>query len=148
MSERKIFSEFSKYARYVFKIIHPKFEKIGLYPGQPQLLKALQKDGEQSQKQIADTMMVKASTVTVMIQRMEKQGFIQKIQDEKDKRKTIIKITDKGVDALNKIKKVENDLDNKLSKILTEDEQETLFIILNKINNAILEKEKGEINID
>ena len=134
MEDEKIIVEFSKCMKYVFKFTHPKFEKIGLYPGQPQLLKALKKHGKANQKELADILMIKPSTLTVMIQRMEKQGFIKKEQDKNDLRKTVITLTDEGQKVLCKFEKIEEELEDHLDSILEKDEKIVLKRLLNKIN--------------
>lgn len=47
-------------------------------------------------KELAEKMQVKPSTLNVMIGRMEKNGYIEKKQDEKDSRKSRIYFTEKG----------------------------------------------------
>lgn len=131
----RIFSEFTKCMRHIFKMTHPKFEEIGLYPGQPQLLKTLLKDNKKNQRELAKELMIKPSTLTVMVQRMEKQGFIKKEQDKEDLRKSVINITDKGIEILKRFEEVENEFENEFNIILSNDEKYTLMDLIHKINN-------------
>lgn len=75
---------------------HRRLEEIGLYPGQPPLLFILSKIEGQSQKELAKKLHIKASTINVMIRRMEKEGLIQRKKDEKDQRISRVYITDEG----------------------------------------------------
>lgn len=75
---------------------HVLLDKIGLYPGQPFLLISLfHKDG-QSQKELAEMLRVKASTITMMITRLEKAALLERKQDEMDQRISRVYLTEKG----------------------------------------------------
>ena len=66
-----------------------------------------------SQKELVSKLMVKPPTVTVMIRRMEKSGFIQRRQDEQDQRVSRIYLTPLGEETfqrlLGELKIVENE---------------------------------------
>ena len=49
-----------------------------------------------TQKELAEKMQIKPSTLNVMIGRMGDNGYIEKKQDEKDSRKSRIYFTEKG----------------------------------------------------
>ncbi len=76
--------------------------KLGVHPGQIPLLMILAK-GEMSQKEVARELHVKPPTVNVMVQRMEKAGFVSRRQDEKDQRISRIRLTDKGLEMREKV---------------------------------------------
>lgn len=76
--------------------------KLGVHPGQIPLLMILAK-GEMSQKEVARELHVKPPTVNVMVQRMEKAGFVSRRQDEKDQRISRIRLTDKGLEMRKKV---------------------------------------------
>lgn len=76
--------------------------KLGVHPGQIPLLMILGK-GEMSQKEVARELHVKPPTVNVMVQRMEKAGFVSRRQDEKDQRISRIRLTDKGLEMREKV---------------------------------------------
>ena len=50
--------------------------KLGIHPGQVPFLMLLSQRGEMSQKEVARELHVKPPTVNVMVQRMEKAGFV------------------------------------------------------------------------
>lgn len=80
-------------------------EKLRIHPGQVALLRTLSEHEGLSQRELAEILLVKASTITVMLNRMEATGFIVKKQDEKDQRKTKIYLSVEGkkiIESLNK----------------------------------------------
>lgn len=60
---------------------HVLLDEIGVYPGQPPLLFIINKEGGQSQKELADRLKIKPATITVMLKRMEKANLVERKQD-------------------------------------------------------------------
>lgn len=100
--------------------IYNSLEEIGLYPGQPPLLFILNKNDGKSQRELADMMHVKASTMNVMIKRMEKGGLIERKSDLEDGRISRVYITDLGRDVCkksqSKMGKIEDEMFSNLTK--------------------------------
>ncbi|OQB49244.1 MAG: Organic hydroperoxide resistance transcriptional regulator [Firmicutes bacterium ADurb.Bin153] len=71
-------------------------EGLGIHPSQAQMLFLLIHDEGITQKQIGEKTNLRPATVTVMLNRMEKAGFVERRQDEKDLRSFRIYITEKG----------------------------------------------------
>ena len=67
-----------------------------IFPGQPPLLKRLTEKDGMSQKELAGMLNVKPATLTVMIDRMEKTGFVERKSDPKDQRVSRVFLTGKG----------------------------------------------------
>jgi DNA-binding MarR family transcriptional regulator len=75
---------------------HELLDRLGLYRGQPPLLYALwEKDG-QTHGELAGQLQITPATVTRMIQRMEKTGFVQRGADAGDQRISRVYLTDAG----------------------------------------------------
>lgn len=72
-----------KSAIYGFELL----KEENIHPRQMPLIIHLKKCEGCTQKELAEKMQVKPSTLNVMIGRMEKNGYIEKKQDEKDSRK-------------------------------------------------------------
>lgn len=69
---------------------------MGLHPGQMPMLRLLSKQGELSQREIAQMLHVKPPSVAVSIKRMERAGLLVRTPDEKDQRITRISLSEKG----------------------------------------------------
>jgi len=72
--------------------------KYGLYPGQPQVLFAIQDMKNPTQNELADRLGIGKASAGVSIRRLEKGGFIKRSRDRKDTRCVRISLTQKGVD--------------------------------------------------
>lgn len=101
--EDTLYHVFHSVMRLHYKRSHMLFEKVGIYPGQPALLISLSVKDGQSQKDLAHRLGIKAATVTVMLNRMEKSGFIRRSRDSNDRRVLKVYLTDKGRDVSRKI---------------------------------------------
>ena len=75
---------------------HVLLDEIGIYHGQPHMLFVLNKEDGLSQKELAQRLNIKASTITVMLKRMEKANLVRRKQDTKDKRISRVYITKEG----------------------------------------------------
>ncbi|XOK63039.1 MarR family winged helix-turn-helix transcriptional regulator [Paenibacillus elgii] len=74
-------------------------QKYDVFPGQPPLLMRLSERDGQSQKELADSMLIKPPTLTVMINRMEKTGLVERKPDPDDQRVSRVYLTGKGRQA-------------------------------------------------
>jgi DNA-binding MarR family transcriptional regulator len=75
---------------------HQLFEAIGLYRGQPPVLLALWAQEGLAQTELAERLKIAPATVTKMLQRMEKTGFIQRKPDAEDQRVSRVYLTKAG----------------------------------------------------
>jgi DNA-binding MarR family transcriptional regulator len=75
---------------------HQLFEALGLYRGQPPVLLALWEKEGLTQTALAERLQNTPATVTRMLQRMEKSGFIQRKPDPEDQRISRVYLTEAG----------------------------------------------------
>lgn len=95
--KKETFQEFLKeLAHLYFLKVYNQMEDYGLHPGQVAVMKELEKREGRSQRELADLLHIKPPTVAVSIKRMEKSGFVERKQDEKDQRITRIYLTEYG----------------------------------------------------
>ena len=87
---------FLELIRVHYQSTHVLLDKIGVYPGQPPLLFILNKNDGLSQKEIADKLVIKPSTITVMLKRMESGNLIYRRQDSEDQRISRVHLTEEG----------------------------------------------------
>lgn len=71
-------------------------EGLGLYRGQPPLLRALWEQEGLTQVDLAERLKVTPATITRMLQRMEKAGFLTRQPDPGDQRVSRVYLTDAG----------------------------------------------------
>ena len=70
--------------------------EIGLHVGQEMLLAALQDNDGITQSELAEFLMIKPSTVTNTLKRMERAGIVTRKVDSDDQRITRVHVTEKG----------------------------------------------------
>jgi DNA-binding MarR family transcriptional regulator len=71
-------------------------DSLGLYRGQPRVLFALWEREGQTHSELAERARVSAATISKMIQRMEKAGFLERRADEQDQRVSRVYLTEAG----------------------------------------------------
>jgi DNA-binding MarR family transcriptional regulator len=75
---------------------HQLLEALGLYRGQPPVLFALWEQEGLTQTELSKRMKVTPATITKMLQRMERAGFIQRRPDAEDQRISRVHLTETG----------------------------------------------------
>lgn len=118
-----------------FKHMYPKIKDIGLYPGQPELLRAIANNNGITQVDLAHITNREKATITRAIQRLTTKGYIKRMPDAFDKRKIHLYISDKGKKVISNIQKLMDEATNFCFSDLTDDEILFLISILEKIRN-------------
>ena len=75
---------------------HQLLEDLGLYQGQPPVLRELWRQEGLTQSELAVRLKITPATITKMLQRMEKAGFIQRRADQEDQRISRVYLTEAG----------------------------------------------------
>lgn len=96
--------------------------KMGVHRSQYHLLMYLSLNPGVSQTQIAECLQVSAATVTVSIKKLEKNGYVQKVTNGEDNRFNQIKITEKGMKAVETAKAIVKEIEEQTFKDFTEEE--------------------------
>ena len=96
------------------------------------------KDGR-TQLDLVNATHLKAPTVSVAMQKLEKLGIVTRKADEYDQRATRVFLMEKGREADNRTRKSVHDAEEIAMKHLSEEERETLAKLLLKIREALIE---------
>lgn len=75
---------------------HELLEGLGLYRGQPPVLFALREQDGLTHTELARRLEITPATITRMLQRMEKAGFVQRKPDETDQRVSRVYLAEAG----------------------------------------------------
>jgi DNA-binding MarR family transcriptional regulator len=76
--------------------MHELLEGLGLYQGQPSVLRALWKQDGLMHSELAELLNRSPSTITNMVKRMEKAGFVVRRPDPRDERISRVYLTSAG----------------------------------------------------
>ena len=85
---------------------HTLLEELGLYRGQPPVLFALWEQEGATHGELAARLHVKPATITKMLKRMEKAGFVERRSDPADQRVSRVYLTDAGRSIRNEVEQV------------------------------------------
>ncbi len=108
-------------------------EKIGLHRGQGFALIHLWHNDGMSQRDLARSMHISPASVTNMLQRMERDGWIKRKRDEKDQRVVRVYLTVKAEETRIQAKRVFREMEDALNSVYTTEEQSTLKLLLTKL---------------
>lgn len=126
---------------------HVLLEEIGVYHGQPPMLFILSKKDGLSQKDLADLLNVKASTITVMLKRMEKANLVKRKQDKEDQRISRVYITEEGLELCKEARDVMNKIEEECFGNFTSEESVILRrLFLQMKDNLIAATDTEKIN--
>ncbi len=138
-SEVSSYDIFLKTMKLHYKCSKKILESKGLYSGQPAMLFILLKQGMQSQRELAKKLNVSPATVNVMVKRLEKSGFVERVKDKDDLRISRVSLTEKGKAIAKEAFYGMNEVSEKVFKNLSPEEEKDLNFLLNKINDGLME---------
>ena len=121
---------------------HPVSQKSG----QMILMELAKRDGR-TQLDLATATHLKAPTISVSLQKLEKEGYVHRQPDEYDLRATRVFLTDKGRKLDEHIRRVIREEENRASAGMTEEESETLIRLLLKLKANLTGAEEDETRL-
>ena len=105
----------------------------GLVPSHGDILVCLYKNGKMTMKDIANSIHRTKPTVTVLVDKLEKLGYIKREASDEDNRSTNIVLTQKGEGFKVIFEKISNELNKMLYKNLSPEESEIIEKLLRKV---------------
>lgn len=111
--------------------------KIGLTPGQPKVLEYLWNHAESDQKTIAVYCEIEQTTVGKILTRMEESGLVERRQHPGNRRSLFVSLTEKGRKAAAQVLQIFAEADRIALESLSEQEQETLKQLLQKVSSRL-----------
>lgn len=105
----------------------------GLVPSHGDILVCLYKNGKMTMKDIANSIHRTKPTVTVLVDKLEKLGYIKREASDEDNRSTNIVLTQKGEDFKVIFEKISKELNKMLYKNLSAEESELIEKLLRKV---------------
>jgi MarR family transcriptional regulator, organic hydroperoxide resistance regulator len=126
---------------------HVLLEGIGLYRGQPPLLTILHREEGLTHGELAARMAVTPATMTKMIQRMERAGFVQRRPDATDQRVSRVYLTVAGRDVRSEMVAVLHTLEAEVFAGFAPDEIDRLrgYFLRIRVNLSRIVTEKAPV---
>jgi DNA-binding MarR family transcriptional regulator len=116
---------------------HALLETLGLYRGQPRLLRALYEGEGITHGDLADRLRVTPATITKMIQRMEKAGFVERHADPADQRVSRVYLTRAGHAIREAVDRALGTLEGEALAGLIEGERLQLYALLLRVRDNL-----------
>lgn len=113
--------------------------EIGLSVSQFGVMEALFHLGPLHQKELAQKILKSGGNITMVVDNLEKMGLVERVRDEKDRRRFFVKLTDKGKRLIKGFFPKHVERITKEMSILTGKEQEELGRLCKKLGLRIRE---------
>lgn len=114
--------------------------KHDLTLGQFAVMEALYFKGRLSTGEVMEKILTTSGNIPVIVKNLEKDGFITREQDESDKRRFILDLTDKGKDLMDEIVPKNLKFMDELISLWDDDDKEELIILMNKFRRKYEEE--------
>ncbi len=124
---------------------------LELTPGQVFMLHLIQQEGQCSQSKLAEHMEVSPSAITIMLDRLENHGYVERKRDSNDRRVVMSELTSTGTETLLRVMRVRQRLVQHCLSKLPAEELDRFINTLEQLADIsaameiekILEQEKG-----
>lgn len=114
--------------------------KHNLTLGQFAVMEALYSKGRLSTGEVMEKILSTSGNIPVIVKNLEKDGFITRKQDEADKRRFILDLTDKGRDLMDEIVPENLKFMDELISLWDDEDKEELIILMNKFRRKYEEE--------
>ena len=116
------------------------FQKMNLSEGQPKILYVLLKEEGCVQKELAGIAQVRPSTMTVLLDRMEKQGYIyrEETRISGGKRAYKIFLSDEGKSLAHQVNELVEKLEERSFKGFSDEERKKLLEMLGRVAENLM----------
>ncbi len=125
------------------KVVNEEINTYGVTPSQFGVLEALYHLGDMPIGKLGEKILVTGGNMTVILDNLEKQGYIERIKSPTDRRSLFIKLTEKGKTLIDQVFPGHKLFVAEIISVLTEEEQIVLGSLLKKLGLSIKNK-KGE----
>ena len=122
--------------KYLQKGIAEVFAQYGLNPGEFDVLATMRRNGAPYQltpTELYNSMMVSSGTMTNRVDKLEKMGLVERVPDERDRRGTLIHLTDKGLSTIDKAVTAHVENEHRLLNGLKQSELDELAQLMRKL---------------
>lgn len=119
--------------------------KYGLTRSQCVALYYIDLDGSTNQKQLAKKMNIRESTMTGLLDRMERDKLIERKPDKEDMRRKTISLSDRGYDKLSEISQVTEEFVNEATSKVSDKDIEIYEKVLDQMLESTLDWQERKI---
>ena len=110
---------------------------VGLYFGQPSILRYITDHDGCTQKELANALHISPASAATSLKRIERAGLITRTADKDDSRKNHLSVTEKGADTLRQFVEICKTTDKEMFKGFTQEEMDTLHKLLTRLHDNL-----------
>lgn len=132
--ELNIFIGISRIKKQIGFEVRKILSNYDLTESQFAVLEVLYSKGELTIGEVQDKVLTTSGNIPIVVKNLEKIGYILKSQDELDKRKFILSLTESGEKIIGELAPIVNDVIIKIVGRIDENEQENMLVLLKKIS--------------
>ena len=136
VSPMGIIGRMGRLAKYLEQTLQEKFSEFGLTSGEFDVLATLLRSGQPyklSPTELFNTLMVSSGTMTHRLDQLEKSELVKRHPDPSDRRGTLIELTEKGFNLIEKTVEAHVENGHRILEVLEASEREALVILLRKL---------------
>lgn len=137
MNQQQLYELFQQVNRQIRREIfqnESEKQKNSLSPGQERLLRVLNRHSGKSQKELAEMIRVRPSSLSEVLKKLEEKSLLIKKQDENDRRFNAYFLTSEGKELAEQLILQRKNKGAEFFDVLTLEEQENLGKILEKLS--------------
>lgn len=135
-SELKVFIGLSRTLNHINRVTGKIHHHYGLTTPQFGVLEALYHKGDLTIGEVQDKILSTSGTIPVIVRNLEKEGLLVRMQDEEDRRRFNLHITEKGRDLMDQVYPENEAAIRELLGVFTQEEQENLIHYFKKFGGA------------
>lgn len=121
----------------VIQLHNEKLEKEGVTSSQERLLTLLYINNGATQSELQQDLLIKPSSVTKLIDVLAQKGLVTRVADSKDARVKVINLTEKGQLMEAKLWDIKKQMEERIAKSLSEEQQAQLVEILKIVRSDV-----------
>lgn len=142
MDDLKLFIALSRTMLHVDRSSQVIFRAHGLTKGQFAVLEVLYHKGELTSKQIKELILTTPGNLPVIIHNLEKEGFVSRREDPRDRRSSLLSLTPLGTKKIEEVFPENKELIEQLFSVWTKEEKEQMMRALLKYRKEHYAKER------
>ncbi len=143
MADRKETAELFFEVIHLFRKYHiTNGEHLSLTSGQYQCLFLLDDVNEISQRKLSEILMIRPTSLSETIFKLEKKGFVTRRPSNEDKRTYMVALTQKGKAEIDNMRKLRADVHMEVLAALSDDEVSEFSVIMQKIKSYYKEEKE------
>ena len=121
--------------------VHARLDEVGLHRGQSPVIHALWHSEGLTHSELAELLHVQPATITKMLERMERAGFVERRPDPDDRRVSRVFLTDAARAIHDDLRRIQRSLKNVTLAGFDEDEVAVLRSYLLRIRQNLIQSE-------